>query len=69
VGPRVGYHALRGWLERFCAAAWLDLVDTPTSLRQAALRPGDAIVWSRRGRTDVGRHDLVQRRSPTRPVR
>jgi cystathionine gamma-synthase len=49
IGPRIGYYALRGWLERFCAR-WglaLDAVDT-TDLAavRAALRPGvTRVVW------------------------
>ena len=49
VAPRVGYYALRGWLDRFCAR-WglgLDLADT-TDLAavRAAIRPGSTrIVW------------------------
>jgi cystathionine gamma-synthase len=49
IGPRLGYYALRGWLEPFCAK-WglaLDLVDT-TDLAAlgAALRPGKTrVVW------------------------
>lgn len=49
IAPRVGYFALRAWLERFCAR-WgvaLDLVDT-TDLGaiEAALRPGTTrLVW------------------------
>jgi cystathionine gamma-synthase len=49
VGPRVGYYALRGWLDRFCAR-WglgLDLVDmTDLDAVRAAIRPGATrIVW------------------------
>jgi cystathionine gamma-synthase len=49
VAPRVGYFALRGWLERFCArwGVHLDIVDT-TDLAAlgAALRPGTTrVVW------------------------
>jgi cystathionine gamma-synthase len=49
IAPRVGYYALRGWLQRF-AARWgvgLDLVDT-TDLAavKSALRPGTTrLVW------------------------
>ncbi len=49
IGPRLGYFALRSWLEQFCAT-WglaLDLVDT-TDLAAlgAALRPGHTrVVW------------------------
>ncbi|MBL0213266.1 MAG: PLP-dependent transferase [Myxococcales bacterium] len=49
IAPRVGYYALRGWLERFCArwGVGFDLVDT-TDLAavKAALRPGTTrLVW------------------------
>src|SRR5687768_13340869 len=49
IGPRLGYFALRGWLERFCAK-WgiaLDLVDTSDlAALKAALRPGvTRLVW------------------------
>ena len=49
IAPRVGYYALRAWLERFCAR-WqvgLDLIDaTDTGALAAALRPGKTrIVW------------------------
>lgn len=49
IGPRIGYFALRGWLERFCAT-WgiaLDLVDTSDlAALKAALRPGvTKLVW------------------------
>ncbi|MEO7730365.1 MAG: aminotransferase class V-fold PLP-dependent enzyme, partial [Kofleriaceae bacterium] len=49
IAPRVGYFALRAWLERFCAR-WgvaLDIIDT-TDLAavKAALRPGTTrLVW------------------------
>jgi cystathionine gamma-synthase len=49
VAPKVGYFALRGWLQRFCAQ-WqiaIDFVDT-TDLAQvsAALRPGQTrLLW------------------------
>ncbi|HEY4244118.1 MAG TPA: aminotransferase class V-fold PLP-dependent enzyme [Kofleriaceae bacterium] len=48
VGPRVGYFALRGWLERFCAR-WqlgLTLVDqTDLDAVRAAVTPGTRLVW------------------------
>ena len=49
IAPRVGYYALRGWLERFCARWQLavDFVDA-TDLDQlaVALRPGvTRLVW------------------------
>ncbi|HEU0029341.1 MAG TPA: PLP-dependent aspartate aminotransferase family protein [Kofleriaceae bacterium] len=49
IGPRVGYFALRGWLERFCAK-WqlaLDFVDTTdVDAVRAALRPNATrLVW------------------------
>lgn len=49
IAPRVGYFALRAWLERFCArwGVGLDIVDT-TDLAavKAALRPGTTrLVW------------------------
>lgn len=48
VGPRYGYFALRGWLERFCAR-WgvaLDSVDgARTDDVRAALRPNTRLVW------------------------
>jgi len=49
IAPRVGYYALRAWLERFCAR-WqvaLDLVDaTDLGALSAALVPGKTrIVW------------------------
>jgi cystathionine gamma-synthase len=48
VAPRVGYYALRGWIERFCTR-WgvaFDVVDT-TDLAavRAALRPTTKLVW------------------------
>ena len=48
LAPRVGYYALRGWLERF-AASWqvaVDFVDM-TDLRAvaAAIRPTTRLVW------------------------
>jgi cystathionine gamma-synthase len=49
VVPRVGYYALRGWLERFCArwAVHLDIVDTTDLTALAgALRPdATRVVW------------------------
>jgi cystathionine gamma-synthase len=49
IGPRHGYYALRGWLQRFCAK-WgiaLELVDTTDlAALKSALRPGvTRLVW------------------------
>jgi cystathionine gamma-synthase len=48
VAPRVGYYALRGWLERFCAK-WqlsLDTVDMSNlDAVRAAIRPTTRLVW------------------------
>src|SRR5213078_3468766 len=49
VAPRVGYYALRGWLERF-AAKWQVAVDfcdmSDLAALRAVLRPGDTrLVW------------------------
>ncbi|NVB83007.1 MAG: PLP-dependent transferase [Kofleriaceae bacterium] len=48
VAPRVGYYALRGWLERW-AAKWrvdVDLVDmTDLAAVRAAMRPTTRLVW------------------------
>jgi cystathionine gamma-synthase len=49
VGPRAGYYALRGWLERFCAR-WgvaLDLVDTTdlNALGGALRRGSTKLLW------------------------
>ena len=48
VAPRVGYYALRGWLERFCAK-WqlsLDSVDmTDLAAVRGALRKNTRLVW------------------------
>jgi cystathionine gamma-synthase len=49
VASRVGYYAVRGWLQKFCAK-WqvaLDLVDTSDAAQvAAAMRPGQTrVVW------------------------
>ena len=49
IGPSIGYFALRGWLEKFCAR-WgvaLDLVaGSDTDAMRAAIRPGHTkLVW------------------------
>ncbi len=48
IAPKVGYYALRGWLERW-AAKWhveLDVVDmTQPDAVRAALRPTTRLVW------------------------